>query len=169
VVKNCSSPFLFYSKAAGSACFYARLPVCTVKLLLIIWCFPDKLNDDDNKLLVSEDESALGSVWWRLRGLHVSENSRCCSAVQQFCEVSAIGFEGRPAGISAALSQSFVTIRPHRTNEPHVSRFWKGDSWTRVGPRNHVWRVTIGVHIGATWRMRLNDHCAAAIRPYVKL
>jgi len=27
----------------------------------------------------------------------------------------------------------------------------------------------IGVHIGATWRIRLNRPCAAAMRPYVKL
>jgi len=26
-----------------------------------------------------------------------------------------------------------------------------------------------GVHIGATWRIRLNCPCAAAMRPYVKL
>jgi len=28
---------------------------------------------------------------------------------------------------------------------------------------------TYGVHIGATWRIRLNRQCAAAMRPYVKL
>ena len=27
----------------------------------------------------------------------------------------------------------------------------------------------MGVHIGATWRIRLNDTCAAAMRPYIKL
>jgi len=26
-----------------------------------------------------------------------------------------------------------------------------------------------GVHIGATWRIRLNGPCAAAMRPYVKV
>jgi len=26
-----------------------------------------------------------------------------------------------------------------------------------------------GLHIGATWRIRLNPLCAAAMRPYVKL
>ena len=26
-----------------------------------------------------------------------------------------------------------------------------------------------GVHVGATWRIRLNRPCAAAMRPYVKL
>jgi len=31
------------------------------------------------------------------------------------------------------------------------------------------WLSTYGVHIGATWRMRLNRACAAAMRPYVKL
>jgi len=31
------------------------------------------------------------------------------------------------------------------------------------------WGVLDGVHIGATWRIRLNRPCAAAMRPYVKL
>ena len=31
------------------------------------------------------------------------------------------------------------------------------------------WLSTHGVHIGATWRIRLNRPCAAAMRPYVKL
>jgi len=44
--------------------------------------------------------------------------------------------------------------------------------WTRVGPRKHVLH---GVHIGATWRIRLNRSCsggqndAAAMRLYIKL
>jgi len=31
------------------------------------------------------------------------------------------------------------------------------------------WLSIYGVHIGATWRIRLNRPCVAAIRPYVKL
>jgi len=31
------------------------------------------------------------------------------------------------------------------------------------------WLSIYGVHIGATWRIRLNRPCAAAIRHYVKL
>jgi len=31
------------------------------------------------------------------------------------------------------------------------------------------WLSIYGVHIGATWRIRLNRSCAAAMRPYVKL
>jgi len=31
------------------------------------------------------------------------------------------------------------------------------------------WLCIYGVHIGATWRIRLNHPCAAAMRPYVKL
>jgi len=31
------------------------------------------------------------------------------------------------------------------------------------------WLSIYGVHIGATWRIRLNHPCAAAMRPYVKL
>ena len=34
---------------------------------------------------------------------------------------------------------------------------------------NHFWLSIYGVHIGATWRIRLNRPCAAAMRPYVKL
>ena len=30
------------------------------------------------------------------------------------------------------------------------------------------WNVPDGVHIGATWRIRLNRPCAAAMRPYVR-
>jgi len=37
---------------------------------------------------------------------------------------------------------------------------------TRMGPRQHVLHE---VHIGATWRIRLNRPCAASMRPYVKL
>jgi len=38
--------------------------------------------------------------------------------------------------------------------------------WTRVDPRHHVLH---GVHIGATWRIRLNHPCTATVWPYVKL
>jgi len=44
--------------------------------------------------------------------------------------------------------------------------------WTRVGMYKHVLH---GVHIGATWRIRLNRPCsdgpneAVAMSPYVKL
>jgi len=31
------------------------------------------------------------------------------------------------------------------------------------------WLFIYGLHIGATWRMRLNRACAAAMRPYAKL
>jgi len=34
---------------------------------------------------------------------------------------------------------------------------------------NHFWLSIYGVYIGATWRIRLNRPCAAAMRPYVKL
>jgi len=37
---------------------------------------------------------------------------------------------------------------------------------SQVGPGNHV---LDGVHIGASWRIRLNRPCAAAMWPYVKL
>ena len=31
------------------------------------------------------------------------------------------------------------------------------------------WLSVYGVHIGATWQIRLNCPCMAAMRPYVKL
>ena len=34
---------------------------------------------------------------------------------------------------------------------------------------NPFWLPIYGVHIGATWRIRLNCPCAAAMRPYVEL
>jgi len=34
---------------------------------------------------------------------------------------------------------------------------------------NHFWLSVYGVHIGATWRIRLNRPCVAAVRPCVKL
>jgi len=37
---------------------------------------------------------------------------------------------------------------------------------TRVGPKKHT---LDGVRIGATWQIRLNSPCVAAMRPYVKL
>jgi len=36
---------------------------------------------------------------------------------------------------------------------------------TRVGPRN----MLDGVQVGATWRMRLNHPCAAAMRPFCQI
>jgi len=31
------------------------------------------------------------------------------------------------------------------------------------------WLSIYGLHLGATWRIRLNRPCAAAMRPFVKL
>ena len=31
------------------------------------------------------------------------------------------------------------------------------------------WGILDGIHIGATWRIRLNRQCVMAMRPYVKL
>ena len=38
--------------------------------------------------------------------------------------------------------------------------------WTWVGPRKHV---LDGVHIGATWRMRLNRPCPAVMQPLCQI
>jgi len=58
---------------------------------------------------------------------------------------------------------------PAKTAEPIEMPF---GLWTRVGQRQHVLH---GVHIDATWRIRLNRPCsdwpneAGPMRPYVKL
>jgi len=52
---------------------------------------------------------------------------------------------------------------PRRTDEPIQMMF---GIRTHVGTRNHV---LDGTHVDATWRIRWNDPCAAAMRPYVKL
>jgi len=38
-----------------------------------------------------------------------------------------------------------------------------------VGMSTIFWLSIYGMHIGATWGIRLNRPCAAAMRPYVKL
>ena len=38
--------------------------------------------------------------------------------------------------------------------------------WTRLGPRKHV---LDGVHIGVTWRIRLNGPCVAAMQPFCQI
>jgi len=38
-----------------------------------------------------------------------------------------------------------------------------------AGDRTGTVRMPIGVHIGTTWRIRLNRPCTTAMRPYVKL
>ena len=45
------------------------------------------------------------------------------------------------------------------------------DTWQLrlVAMANIFWLSVIAVHIDATWRIRLNHPCAAAIWPYVKL
>ena len=49
----------------------------------------------------------------------------------------------------------------------HVrGRYTQSDSATY---RTGTVRKPMGVHIGATWRIRLNRPCAAAMRPYVRL
>jgi len=38
--------------------------------------------------------------------------------------------------------------------------------WTRMGPRKHV---LDGVHIGATWQLRLNRPRATSVRPFCQV
>ena len=54
-------------------------------------------------------------------------------------------------------------VSPAKTAEPTEMPF---GGWTRVGPGNYALDV---VHIGATWRIRLNRPHVAVMRPYVKL
>jgi len=62
---------------------------------------------------------------------------------------------------SVCLSVGHTTTVSHcKTDEPIELPF----GGTRVGPRN---RVLNWVYIGATWRIRLNDPCAAAMRTSV--
>jgi len=49
------------------------------------------------------------------------------------------------------------------TAEPITMSFWM---WTRVGPNKHASDVG---HVGATWRIRLNRPCAAAVRPLCRI
>jgi len=64
-------------------------------------------------------------------------------------------------GLSVYLSVTVMS--PAKTAEPIEMPF---GLWTRVGPKEAcvTWE-----HIGATWRIRLNRPCSAAMRPYVKL
>jgi len=57
-----------------------------------------------------------------------------------------------------------VTIVSHaETAEPIEMQF---GLWTCVGPRKHY---LMGMHIGATWPIRLNRPRAAVMRPHVIL
>ena len=64
---------------------------------------------------------------------------------------------------NGTTNTGIIIIRPHRwTNQDIVCAV----DWTRVGPRKHYW---MGLHIGATWQIRLNRSCATVIWPHVKL
>ena len=52
------------------------------------------------------------------------------------------------------------TAKRPKTAEPIDMVF---ELWTRVGPKKHA---LDGMHIGATWRIRLNRPCVAAMRPF---
>jgi len=59
--------------------------------------------------------------------------------------------------------QRLFAISCAKTAEPTEMLF---GLWTVVGARR---RVLDGVHIGPTWRIRLNCPCVAVMRPLVKL
>jgi len=46
---------------------------------------------------------------------------------------------------------------------------FRGRHYQKRLSRTGIVRMPMWVHIGATWRIRLNRPCAAAMRPYVKL
>jgi len=63
-----------------------------------------------------------------------------------------------------SVRQTGITSKPDTTDELiKIIFFGRGDRQTRVSSRKHE------VYIGATWRIRLNDSCAAAMLPYVKI
>jgi len=83
-------------------------------------------------------------------------------------------------GVAWSVGLSVTLVSPAKTAAPIEIPF---GLWARMGRRNHVldggaegrchgnhfWLSIYGMHVGATWRMRLNRPCAAAMRPYVKL
>ena len=69
----------------------------------------------------------------------------------------------RSSVVCLSVGLSVTIVSPAKTAEPIEMPF---GAWTMMGPRK---RASDGVHIGATWRIRLNRPCAAAMRPFVKL
>jgi len=51
---------------------------------------------------------------------------------------------------------------------PKVDILKATQQWQHRYGADADWGVLDGVHIGATWRIRLNRSCAATTRPYVK-
>jgi len=88
-----------------------------------------------------------------------------------------VRMEWRPAGWSVCLpllispctikSRSSLLARAHPggPGKRAVKRLWYGVVGGTI-PMNHV---LDGVHIGATWRIRLNRPCVAVMQPYVNL
>ena len=56
-------------------------------------------------------------------------------------------------------TRSVTIVSPAKTTEPIGMSF---GFWAQVG-------LLDGVHIGATWRIRLNRPCAAAMRPFCQI
>jgi len=65
-------------------------------------------------------------------------------------------------GVAWSVCRSVTIVNPAKTAKPIELQF---GMLSLVG-QNHV---LDGVHIGATWRIRLNLPYAATMRPYVKL
>jgi len=66
-------------------------------------------------------------------------------------------------GVAWSVCRPVTIVSPANMAEPLEMPF---GVWTWVGPRN---QVLDGMYIGATWRIRLNGPCTAAMRPYDKL
>ena len=75
-----------------------------------------------------------------------------------------INYYRRSSVICLSVCPSVTIVSPAKTAEPIAIPLGCESS----GP-NEPCRLLDGVHIGATWRIRLNRPCAAAMRPYVKL
>ena len=65
--------------------------------------------------------------------------------------------------VCLSVCLSVMIMSPAKTAEPIEMPF---GMWTWVDRSK---RVLDGAHIAASWRIRLNRPCAAAIRPIVKL
>jgi len=70
----------------------------------------------------------------------------------------------RSSVVCLSVCLSVTIVNPAKSAEPIEMSFGDTESG-RVGPGNHVLG---GVHIDATWRIRLNRPCADAVRQYVK-
>ena len=105
-------------------------------------------------------------VWWQMICIwsswcHCHPIISCFSKIENglpiWCRPTQVVLEKRPLnGCSSIGSHSWAL---QKTAEPIEMLF---GMWIRVGPRK---RAFDGVHIGATWRIRLSGPCGALMQP----